>query len=299
MSWIGDLIEKVLTIKDTKEILAEYSGVGDLKKVRTLLASVKKVSAEDILFRSDEIFFNEEEYATFSSMLSRCDAGEPLSKILNRKEFWKHTFYVDENVLDPRPETELIIESALKFLDPNSSLNFLDIASGSGCVLLSILLEFENSSGVGIDIDEKTIEVAKKNKAILGVKNATFANIAWNDLPQNYERYSFDVVVSNPPYIRSRDILSLDKNVRDYDPLLALDGGDDGLLAYREITPIAADLLKNGGLMIFEVGYDQSSDVASILSRFGFQVIDVAKDMSDIARTVIARKIPTFTKIFS
>ena len=280
-----------MSIKKTaKEILNEYADTSDMRTVRTLLASIKNLSSEDIAFRSGDFSFNKTECALFFDMMSRYKANEPISKILNKKAFWKHIFYVDENVLDPRPETELIIESVLKILDRNSSLRFLDVGTGSGCILLSLLLEFKNSCGVGIDISRKAVQVAEKNKKILDVKNAIFTNIDWNDLFENFQEPSFDVLVSNPPYIKSQDILSLDANVMDYDPQIALDGGNDGLTAYREISNIAAKILRNNGLIIFEIGYGQASDISTILLQNAFQVINIVEDLNKIERVIVGKK---------
>lgn len=268
-----------------KDLISRNSDI-PTKDIRKLIAKVKNISYEKVAFDADSVHLNDEEFELFQKLLARYRNDEPISKILNRRGFWKYDFYVNADVLDPRPETELIIEIVLRQFDASEKLNFLDIGTGSGCILLSLLGEFKNSIGTGIDISEKAIAVARKNQQRLNIKNANFENVSWNDFaPLN----QFDVIVSNPPYIRTADISSLDKNVREYDPLLALDGGKTGLKPYREISALAKHWLKPNGYIVFEVGYDQAQDVSEILKANGYSSIQIAKDLAGIDRVVYGK----------
>lgn len=260
--------------------------IDKLKDLRMLVARIKDISYEQVVLYADKIDLDEKDLTVFSQLLVRYNKGEPISKILNIRGFWKYDFFVNEFVLDPRPETELIIETILHLFDSNEKLSFLDVGTGSGCILLSLLNEFKNSHGIGIDISDEAIKVALRNQKDLNITNVEFKNIGWRDF--NAES-CIDIIVSNPPYIKTKDIASLDANVREYDPILALDGGETGLRSYEEICSLAKKWLKPDGYIFFEVGYDQSKDVANILDQNGYTSIEVKKDLAGIDRLVYAR----------
>lgn len=275
-------------LKTAKNLIEEFPDINK-NDIRILLSEAKKdISKNDVIFNSENVFFSDEETAFFYSFIKRYKNHEPISKIINRKSFWNHEFYVDENVLDPRPETELIVEYILKNFQKNSALKILDIGTGSGCILLSILSELKNSHGIGIDISENAIQVANKNKSLLSVENADFFCMNWNELSVEKE---FDIIVSNPPYIKTADIELLNENVKNFDPIISLDGGKDGLNAYREIAKISANILKNDGTILLEVGYDQAEFVSKIFQQFNFYISEIIKDFSGIERVVITSKI--------
>ncbi|MBR1734110.1 MAG: peptide chain release factor N(5)-glutamine methyltransferase [Alphaproteobacteria bacterium] len=267
----------------------------NLKLSRRIIANIKHIQYEDTIFRSESILLSKSEQQKFHQMLLRAVNGEPLSKIIGKKYFWKHEFIIDENVLDPRPETELIIESVINHFDIKSSLRFLDMGTGSGCILLSLLSEFKNSSGIGVDISAKAINIAEKNREALRIDDhrVSFFNIDWNKCIKNIPQ-DIDIIVSNPPYIRRDEISSLDVAVRNYDPIIALDGGDDGLQKYREISLFAKKIFSTAAkthktqYVFLEVGYDQAIAVKNILHESGFQNISFIKDLGGINRVVIA-----------
>lgn len=272
----------------------------NIRDIRKIIAHIKNISYEQVLFFSEKIELNDDEIQNFYEFLSRYNRHEPISKIIGKKDFWKHTFFVDGNVLDPRLETELIIEEILARFNADKSFNFLDIGTGSGCILLSILSEFKKSKGIGIDISKNAIEVAERNKNELEIDNATFLNISWNEIfsCSKIRDMDIDIIVSNPPYIRTADINFLDENVKNFDPRIALDGGTDGLVAYKEICCIAKNLLrknrkskksKKEKYIFLEVGYDQAEDVKNILEENGFSNVSFSKDLSGINRVVIAQ----------
>jgi release factor glutamine methyltransferase len=256
------------------------------------------------MFYPEKIFLTSPEQKLFFEMLSRYKKNEPISKILNSKSFWKHDFYVNGDVLDPRPETEFIIECVLKNFDTDAFLSFLDIGTGSGCILLSLLAEFKNATGVGIDISPKALETALYNSERLKIENCEFMTADWNDLLNNRSPWGFngadclekslnnklfDIIVSNPPYIRSADIPLLEENVRNCDPLTALDGGSDGLQAFREICKLAPKILRPNGSVFLEVGQGQAQDVQNIMIDNGFIDITVTKDLQKIKRILKGR----------
>lgn len=259
-----------------------------IRDARLLIAKIKNIAYEKILFTPEEISLDNEEQSLFFNMLLRYKNNEPISKIINKKSFWKHDFFVNRDVLDPRPETELIINCILSRISKESIIKFLDIGTGSGCILLSLLYEYPNAIGLGIDISKKAIEIAEHNKNVVNIKNAGFLNIGWNDL-ENVFNEKFDIIVSNPPYIKSCDIKSLDENVKNYDPLISLDGGTDGLNSYKEIAKISKNILSKNGIIFLEVGYDQAKDVKTIFSHYGFTSFEIIKDLNEIDRIVIIK----------
>jgi release factor glutamine methyltransferase len=278
-------------LQSVREIICEYfrsrpnreEGVKDLRR---MIAKIKRLAPDQIIFNEENLYLTDGEMAIFFKMIERYEKKEPVSKIINSRSFWNREFFVNSDVLDPRPETELIIEAILSQFEPESSLNFLDIGTGSGCLLLNLLEEYKNSRGVGIDVDAKAIQVAKYNGKRLGIVGANFLLADWRNFN---ELEKFDVVVSNPPYVKTDDIPHLDENVRNYDPLIALDGGISGLESYLSISPLAKKWLKPGEFIFFEVGQGQAKDVAQILKNNGFHPEEIKKDAAGIDRVVKAR----------
>lgn len=203
----------------------------------------------------------------------------PLQHITGVQEFMGHTFCVNDKVLIPRQDTELLVEEALK--DLQSGMRFLDLCTGSGCILLSLLLGCPGALGVGADISLEALKVAKRNKELLGQE----ALLLESDLFEQIEG-TFDVIVSNPPYIRSGEISNLMEEVRIYEPLSALDGHEDGLYFYRRIAKESPSRLKPGGRLYLEIGYDQGSSVPELLKEQGFCQVEVKKDLAGLDRVV-------------
>mgnify|MGYP003571441114 CR=1 FL=1 len=216
-------------------------------------------------------------------IIKRRKMGEPLSKILGHHGFWRGDFIVDENVLDPRADSETLIQAVLeKFPDKNQHLRILDLGTGSGCLLISLLMEYKKATGVGADISPKAIEIAGKNAFKNGVK-ANFICSDMENLPKNFG--TFDIVISNPPYIPTQEIETLDKNVKKYDPWLALDGGEDGLKFYRIIAEEAP-----APVIFLEIGKGQEKDVQKIFEDKNWQFLGAKKDFSGIVRVLIFKK---------
>jgi release factor glutamine methyltransferase len=215
--------------------------------------------------------------------------GEPLSKILGRRAFWGLDLCISRDVLDPRPETETIVEAALALYaarkrDP---LSILDLGVGSGALLCALLSEFGQAGGIGVDRSDEAAEIARKNTEACGFSGR--AEIRVGSWTQTLDG-PFDLIVSNPPYVPSADLARLPREVRDFDPLVALDGGVDGLDAYRAILPAAARLVAPGGWAMVEVGAGQAPDVRILAERAGLAAVATRRDLSGIERVVLGRR---------
>ena len=228
------------------------------------------------------------------SFANRRLAGEPIARILGRKEFWGLPFELSPATLVPRPDTETVVQAALEFLrgekKSDETIRIADLGTGTGAILLALLSELPNARGIGTDISLEAVETARRNATNLGLTSRV--SFIACDFTSELDG-SFDVIVSNPPYIASRDIGELAIEVRDHDPRLALDGGDDGLDAYRAIAPAAFDLLTPGGALIFEVGQGQDGDVRGIMAAAGFEADAPPRiDLAGVNRAVMGRKKP-------
>ena len=224
----------------------------------------------------------------FDNLIERRKKGEPVAYLINKKEFWKDTFYVDKNVLIPRPDTEILIENVIKYTNKNSKLHVLDIGTGSGCILLSILNERKNFTGIGIDISKKSIKVSKYNAKKLDLDNRSKFYISDVD---NFLLGKYDVVVSNPPYIENYSLKYLEKDIFDFEPKLALRGGQDGCSRISDVISKTSYLIKKNGLFVLEIGYNQKYKVINMLKRKGFYIKKVLKDYSKNDRCIISTKI--------
>ncbi len=213
---------------------------------------------------------------------------EPLSKIIGEKEFWSLPFKVSKATLDPRPDSETLIEAVLEYFpDHLANLRFLDIGTGSGCLLLAALQEFPNSTGVGVDISADALKIAKYNAVALGMTaRTTFLEGSWTTPVAGV----FDVILSNPPYIATAEIATLAPEVKEFDPMLALDGGDDGLEAYRQLMPLLGAVLQPQGYVFLEIGYTQQADVTALAVEAGLEVIVCKQDLAGNPRCIVARK---------
>ena len=214
--------------------------------------------------------------------------GQPLSRLKNQRAFWKHTFKVTPHTLDPRPETEHIIEAVLEhFANPNLPLRILDLGTGTGCILLSLLHEYPKATGLGCDLCPQALAVARQNGSDLNViHRAHFMLSHWFDALDRKQHPPFDVIVSNPPYIPTTTIPTLDPSVKNFDPILALDGGEDGLNAYRTLIPQAPSFLTPSGLLALEMGTDQGEALTSMAQPF-FQNIVMKSDLSGHNRVLL------------
>lgn len=224
-----------------------------------------------------------EQEASFCQALARRAERIPLQHITGEQEFMGLSFKVSDKVLIPRQDTEVLVEEALKYLKPGMRL--LDLCTGSGCILLSLLHCCPGAEGTGADLSGEALQVAEENRARLGIQ----AELIKSDLFEEIEG-SFDMIVSNPPYIRSGEIDQLMEEVRLYDPRMALDGHEDGLYFYRKIAKESPRFLKSGGRLLLETGYDQGESVPQLLREQGFCEIEVIRDLAGLDRVVTGRR---------
>ncbi|MFN3513246.1 MAG: peptide chain release factor N(5)-glutamine methyltransferase [Phenylobacterium sp.] len=231
-----------------------------------------------------------EQEETLSDYVARRERREPVSHILGRKGFWKIMLSVTPDVLTPRPDTETLVDYALKEFPEGMAFNLLDLGVGSGAIMLAILAERRQAKGLGVDVSEEALAVARENAANLGLAGqAAFLRGDWT---QGLAEASFDLVVSNPPYIASEVIAGLEPEVRDYEPRLALDGGPDGLAAYRRLAPEILRVLKPGGAFAVEIGYDQKAAVEALFREAGASGVRTLKDLATHDRVVVGAKNP-------
>lgn len=239
---------------------------------------------------------DEETAGRYMELCTRRAGHIPLQHLTNQAFFMGYEFYVDERVLVPRQDTEVLVEEAIGHLKGKAAPQILDMCTGSGCILLSLLMEISDAVGTGVDISEDALEVTGKNRAALELENR--ASLVQSDLfsADYFQKNSgntapeYDMLISNPPYIPTADIHDLMDEVRLHDPVLALDGREDGLYFYKKITAQAGRYLKPGGWLMYEIGCDQGSDVSEIMKKNGFIQIEVKKDLAGLDRVVIGRK---------
>ena len=249
---------------------------------RIILKEVLSLDDKDLILK-ESLDIPEEMIKKIIAIESRRLNGEPISKIFKKRDFYNSTFVISNDVLDPRPETELIVEIANNYINKNEVKNILDLGTGSGCILLSILKENRMINGLGIDLSKEAISIAKQNSKKLNLETQS------NFLVSNWMssvNYKYDLVVSNPPYIASEDIKKLSKSVKIYDPILSLDGGDDGLNSYRLIASDLKRIISMNALIIIEIGYNQSLQVIDIFKKNDFKLIKKYNDINGLDRVL-------------
>ncbi|MFZ0269030.1 peptide chain release factor N(5)-glutamine methyltransferase [Caulobacter sp.] len=254
---------------------------------RLLLEVAADVTRTDIITDPYRVL-TEAQMATLDDFLNRRARREPVSHIIGRKGFWKILLQVNKHVLTPRPETEVIVDEVLKAFPEQMSFNMLDLGVGSGTILLAILAERPAAKGLGIDVSEEALAVARENAANLDL--AGRVALLRGDWTNGLGDDSFDLVVSNPPYIATKVIETLEPEVRDHEPRLALDGGPDGLDAYRFLAGEILRVLKPGAMFAVEIGYDQSEAVETLFKQAGAQNVRTVKDLSVNDRVVTGTK---------
>ena len=227
----------------------------------------------------------EDEEKQYIALIRKRGEHIPLQQLTHEAYFYGMKFYVDENVLAPRPDTEILVEQVLEKLPVDQEIEILDLCTGSGCILLSILENRKEARGTGTDLSEKALAVAERNGRELGIK----ARWIHSDLFEKIQG-QYHVIVSNPPYIRTDVIQGLMEEVRLYEPYMALDGHEDGLYFYRKIIAQAGAYLKPQGLLAFEIGYDQGEAVSSLMKEQGYRQVQVVKDLAGLDRVVTGRK---------
>lgn len=268
-----------MVLRSGTRLLNGAIGEGASRDARILMAHMLGVEADRLTLELSRTI-TPTQVSHFEHMIKRRAAHEPVSHIIGKRAFWKHDFKVTADVLDPRPDTETLIELALQGTAPR---RILDLGTGSGCILLSLLAEFPDAVGLGTDMSEKALEVAQENANMLGLtERASFATADW----LNGLEGTFDLIVSNPPYITAAEMNELSSDVRDYEPHMALTPGGDGLSAYRIIAEGLAGFKAPEGRALFEIGSKQGPDVTAIFKDAGFKEVNLHKDLAGHDRIV-------------
>jgi len=274
ISQIIDLGSKALKEKKIKSHILDSE---------LILSKILRISREKILVSSDKKLKNTH-VLSFNKLLKRRLHSEPIAYILKRKEFFSKNFYVNKNTLIPRPDTELLVEKILK-VNKKKNPYILDIGTGSGCIILSLLQNIENSRGVAIDISKKALDLAKKNAQKMKLnKKCKFVH---KPIEKIYG-YKFDLIVSNPPYIPVSQIKNLSKDIKQFEPRNALDGGNDGLDVIKKVIYKSTTILKKNGLLAIEIGNEQYKKVLQILNLYGFRNRFLIKDYQKNIRCLIS-----------
>jgi len=274
-------------LKSLRQTLSEAGFETAALDARLLLLSVLDIPAMELITHPD-IPLAPGESERLAAAARRRLAHEPVARIVGEREFWGLPFALSPETLVPRPDTETVVETALGLLpDRQAPLLMADFGTGSGCLLVALLHELPRAVGLGVDLSLGALETARRNAQANGVgERSLFALSHWADAIAG----RFDLIVSNPPYIASPVIPTLDREVRDHDPLLALDGGPDGLEPYRILLGEAKRLLIPHGLLVVEIGYDQAEDLRSLAAAQGLEILKVAHDLSDTPRCVAMRR---------
>ena len=251
-----------------------------------LLSKVLNKTRENLLINLEQNI-DRKNVKKFEKLIRRRSLNEPIAYILKKKEFWSRNFEINNNTLIPRPETELMVEK-LVYIYKQKKINILDIGTGSGCILISLLSELKQSNCIGIDISKKALKIAIKNSKKNNQKN----NIKFlNRSLSNFYHKKFDLIVSNPPYIRTRDIKNLDRSIKYYEPKIALDGGNDGLDVIKKVIYKSKEILKVNGLLALEIGNGQLRKVSTLLLKNLYRIEHNIRDYKNNTRCLIAKYI--------
>ena len=274
-----------ITIEKASQILKKNRIISHELDAQIILSEILKIKRE-YLITNNEITITKKNEDKYNAAIQRRVKNEPVAYITGKKEFWSNEFIVNSSTLVPRPETELLIYKIVNFFK-NKKLNILDIGTGSGCLLLTILKELPFSRGIGIDISSKAIKTAKINCKNLNLTNR--ARFQVFDLV-NYNVGKFDLIVSNPPYIPSADIKNLSKDIINYEPISALDGGLDGLDLIKKVIYKSNNLIKRDGLLALEIGNNQYKKVSNLIKSNGYRELYKIYDFKHNVRCIISTK---------
>ena len=273
------MVSIATVLKESSHKLEDVSGNNSKREAEILLKF--SIKSQGKLFQLDHEI-SEDSYVFFKTLLEKRLKFQPISQIIGQRYFWKSKFLVTPDVLDPRPDTETLIEHTLSLGKFN---RILDLGTGSGCILLSLLNEYKEANGIGIDISKKALNVAKKNADLLNLKHR--ASFKLGNWCENIEG-KFDLIVSNPPYISEYEMTNLSKDVLNWEPRIALTPEGDGLEAYKYILNGAKKLLKPNGKLILEIGYNQRDDVSNLLKSNNYKNITFIKDINNKDRIISA-----------
>ena len=270
-------------IKIGTKILKEKKIPSSILDSELLMSKTLNKTREEILTNLDQKI-EKKNILVFKKYLKRRSRNEPIAYIFKEKEFWGNKFYVNNNTLIPRPETELLVDKLLNIYK-QKKISILDIGTGSGCIIISLLINLRNSNGIGIDISNKAILLAKKNRIIHKLSNRL--KLSTQSFDKIYGK-KFDLIVSNPPYIPKKDIKNLSEDIKKYEPRMALDGGNDGLDLVKKVIYKSKYILKIKGTLALEIGNEQIKKVSKILIDNNFRIEQVIKDYKNNVRCVLA-----------
>tara|TARA_B100002051_G_C16652653_1_gene594770 strand:- start:258 stop:1100 length:843 start_codon:yes stop_codon:yes gene_type:complete len=252
-----------------------------------ILSKILNKKREEILLNINNKVKNTE-ITKFKNYILRRKQKEPIAYILGYKYFWKYKFLINKSVLIPRPDTELIVEETLNYLPIDKSKKILDIGTGSGCIIISLIKERPKCTASALDISRKAIKVAKNNAKLHQLENKIdFINI---DIDK-YKSYNYDLIISNPPYINNIDLNRLDDDIKFHEPKIALSGGSDGLKYIKKVIVKSKKLLKINGILILEIGHKQKNQSVKMLKKNGFYINKVSKDLSNKDRCIVSTKL--------
>ncbi|MDA8851920.1 peptide chain release factor N(5)-glutamine methyltransferase [Hyphomicrobiales bacterium] len=266
--------------KKITKILAEGGIETNSLDARIILREIFNFDEKELILNSD-LILSESKISKVQKIITRRLNFEPVSKIFGKRDFYNSTFSISDYVLDPRPETENIVEIANNFILEKGYESFIDLGTGSGCIILSILKENKNLTAIGVDISIDAINIAKKNSKDMNLeKRSSFLVSNWLSSIYN----SYDLIISNPPYIPSDEIITLSKTVKNFDPLISLDGGQDGLKCYKEIAQDINRVINKNGRVILEIGYNQARDVIKIFESKELKLLKIYNDINGLNR---------------
>ena len=280
-------------IKSEIEVLKKSGSETASLDCRLLLSFV--LEKKSTLYTHENVYITDDEIKKFKVLINERSLGKPVSRIINKRNFWKRDFKLNEEVLDPRQDTEVLITAVLKYYSNKfDKLDILDLGSGSGCIGLSLLEELKYSNVSFLDVSKKSLEIVKINATEYNLENRSeYFQLNWNsknwdsDLLKFRNKSKFDIIVTNPPYIPTDEIKSLQREVKDFDPFVALDGGLDGLMAYKTIFPKFNRILKNGSKIFVEIGMGQEDMVIKIGYENNLLLLGCENDLSGIVRVIV------------
>ena len=274
-------------LEEAKSKLIKSKIKSPLLDSEILMSEVLNKDRKNILLNSNKKL-DKKNLILFNNLVYERAKGKPVAYIIGKKSFWKYDFHINEGVLIPRPDTEIIIEETLKITKNKINLNILDIGVGSGCILLSILKEKESFFGTGIDLSSKCLKNTQINANKLNVNNRIKL---FKSNVDNFNIGKYDLIISNPPYIKKLDLKYLEKDVYNFEPRLALDGGLDGTSKISKVIKKSSELIKKNGKLVIEIAFDQKLKVKKMLNDKGFYINKVIKDLANNDRCIISTKI--------
>ena len=276
-----------LAINEGSKILKSKFIPNPLLDSEILMAKTINKDRNFILLNSSNPI-NKNDLNNFYKLIKQRSLGNPVAYLTQKKSFWNSEFFITKDILIPRPDTELVVENILRLTKQKSKINILEIGVGSGCIILSVLKERENFRGTGIDLSKKCLIISKKNA--IAHKVSSRLKLYKSDVDK-FNLGKYDLIVSNPPYIKTCKLKYLERDVAEFEPRLALDGGLDGLSEIRKVIKKTSELIKKNGKFILEIGFDQKNKVINLLKKEGFYIDSTQKDLANNDRCIVSTKI--------